>query len=181
MQNYAEEVNDPSSPNYHQFLTHDQAMEEFGPNTSDMASVSQFLLNHGIQSQPTSDGSGLSCTVSSGLIDRIFGTTMHSYTRNGQNFIAPAGSLTLPDALSSVIYVEGLDTYHPVYNNLTTPPGTIRNGATETQEGERLAIHAQSVFTPSLNKQPSPAAPSYEQFKHQHRPERFSGMGDDTK
>ena len=157
LKSYAEGVNDPDSPNYHQFLTHDQTMEEFGPNPSDAAAVSTFLLKHGIPSQSTSDGSGLRCNVSSGLIDQMFSTTMHRFTRNGQNFTAPAGPLTLPAAMSSVVYIEGLDTYHRVSDNLTTPPGSIRNGATETQaEEDWLFLRNMFSIRPYMNSHPKP-------------------------
>lgn len=117
---------DPSSSNYHQFLTPDQFNQEFAPTPDQRQAIIDYLAQKGFtvtQTYPTLiDFSG-----PQSLAERVFGVTINDYQApDGNRFFANASQPALPAYLASgVVSITGLDNanhyYHPPILSHTSP------------------------------------------------------------
>ena len=109
---------DPSSPNYHQFLTPDQFAQQFAPSADERQAVINYLAQQGFtvtQTYPTLiDFSG-----PESLAEQVFNVTINDYQGpDGRSFFSNATQPTLPAYLAAnVVSISGLDNanqfYHP--------------------------------------------------------------------
>ena len=110
---------DPSSSNYHQYLTPDQFALQFGPTAEQRQQVMQYLSGQGFtvtQTYPTLiDFSG-----PQSLAERVFGVTINDYTApDGRSFFSNAARPTLPAFIAqSIVSISGLDNA----NRFSHPP-----------------------------------------------------------
>lgn len=102
---------DPSSPNYHKWLTADQLGQEFGPSPRDISRIVIWLNYHGFHVNGVSK-SGLAIDVSgtAGHIREAFHTEIHTFDVAGKRHIANVSDPQIPAALASV--VVGFDSLH---------------------------------------------------------------------
>ena len=63
LQQFIEELHEPSSPNYHQWLTADQFGSQYGVAKEDIAAISAWLTGHGFK---------VNSVYTSGMVDRFF-------------------------------------------------------------------------------------------------------------
>ena len=111
-QAFADAVSDPHSVSYRQFLTPQQYTARFGATSSDVAAVLSWLRGAGLQTGtvPVSN-SYVPVTGSIAAVNKAFGTTIKSYSRDNRQVTAPGSALTVPAALAGrVSDVLGLDT-----------------------------------------------------------------------
>jgi pseudomonalisin len=122
------ELYDPSSSLYHQFLTPSQFASEFGVSSADTSAIKSWLTGGGLtidSSDPTGDYYMLSGTVAQ--LDALFDVAIGDYTFDGTNFVAnnipPSVPVNLP-----IDAVAGLDTFRK-FSTMSmanaTPAGTI--------------------------------------------------------
>jgi subtilase family serine protease len=99
-----DELQDPHSGKYHQWLTADEMGTKFGPAQQDIEAVSQWLSLHGFQVN-TVHKNGLTIDVSgtAGQVREAFHAEIHKYVVNGQQHIANASDVQIPAALAPVI------------------------------------------------------------------------------
>jgi subtilase family serine protease len=109
---FLEQLQDPSSRNYHRFLTPIQIGKRFGASQHDIDAVSEWLRGQGLRvdaganSRMMIDFSG-----SASLVGAAFGTEMRYYEVKGEKRIATADDPQIPAALAGVIRsVSGLYT-----------------------------------------------------------------------
>lgn len=106
---------DPASPLYHQWLTPQQFGARFGVASSDLAKVQAWLKQQGFTVSGVSPGRNR--IRFSGKVQQVksaFGTGLHYYKVNGTRYYAPAGDLTIPSALASVVEsVSNLSSMRP--------------------------------------------------------------------
>ncbi|MGB7437579.1 MAG: S53 family peptidase [Candidatus Acidiferrum sp.] len=104
LQQLIREQQDPSSANYHRWLTADELGTRFGPSQQDIDAVVQWLTSHGFRIDGVSK-SGLTIDVSgtAGQVRDAFQAEIHQYNVNGQQHIANASDLSIPAALASVV------------------------------------------------------------------------------
>jgi subtilase family serine protease len=109
------EQQDPSSPNYHKWLTPDEYAARFGMTSADLAKVADWVKSQGLKIEQISRSRteiSLSGTVA--LIERAFHTELHNYAINGKRHFANATDLSLPAAFSSqVLGVRNLNDFQP--------------------------------------------------------------------
>ena len=105
----------PSSPQYRQWLTPAQFGARFGVADADIAKTESWLESQGFTVQSVSPSrnsitfAGTAATAAS-----AFGAPLHRYTLNGENHIAPSADLTLPASLAGIVSdVRGLSDYRP--------------------------------------------------------------------
>ena len=125
---------DPSSPNYHQFLTPDQFAQQFAPSADQRQAVISYLTQQGFtvtQTYPTLiDFSG-----QESLAEQVFGVTINDYSLpDGRSFFSNATLPTLPAYLASnVVSISGLDNanrfYHPPILSKNAPATSPNAGA----------------------------------------------------
>jgi hypothetical protein len=102
---------DPSSPNFHAWLTPAQFGARFGPATSDLQKVSAWLQSHGfLVSRMAQSGMVVEFGGTAGQVKQAFHTPIHSYFANGKTHFANALDPQIPAALAPV--VAGIGTLH---------------------------------------------------------------------
>jgi uncharacterized repeat protein (TIGR03803 family) len=116
--NLLQQLYDPSSANYHQFLTPAQFAARFGPTGSDYESVTKFAKSHGlIVTGRHSNRALLSVEGTVADIERAFHVSINQYQdpKHSRIFYAPDTAPSL-DLDVPVLAVSGLDNYflpHP--------------------------------------------------------------------
>ena len=101
-----QDLYDPSSPLYHQFLTGNQFNELFGPSPQAQASLESYLTSQGVQVSPVGP---LMWNVQgpASAMDAAFGTTYVTARAPGHVGYYPATPLQLPSSLASLVKIDG--------------------------------------------------------------------------
>jgi pseudomonalisin len=102
---------DPSSPQYHQWLTPESFGQQFGISDSDLSQISNWLTGHGFQVDEIV--AGRRAIVFSGTVGQVettFHTQMRQYNVNGERHLANASPVSIPAALAEV--VRGVSSLH---------------------------------------------------------------------
>ncbi|MFZ1939386.1 MAG: protease pro-enzyme activation domain-containing protein [Terracidiphilus sp.] len=102
---------DPSSPEYHQWLTPAGFGARFGAGEQDLAQVTAWLISHGFTIDEIPAGHRI--VVFSGSAEQVFDTfhtEIHRYSANGATHIANAQDPQIPLALAAV--VRGIVSLH---------------------------------------------------------------------
>jgi subtilase family serine protease len=109
------EQQDPSSTNYHKWLTPDEYAARFGMTQADLAKVTSWLKSQGLTIDEISRNRreiSLSGTVA--RIEHAFHTELHNYTIKGERHFANATDLSFPAAFASqVLGVRNLNDFQP--------------------------------------------------------------------
>lgn len=116
--NLLRQLYDPSSTNYHRFLTSEQFAERFGPTEQDYEAVANFARTHGLAvtaRHPNRTLVSVRGTVAD--IERAFHVTMNEYQhpKESRTFYAPDREPSI-DLAVPVLAVGGLDNFvvpHP--------------------------------------------------------------------
>ncbi len=108
LMSYAQAVSNPSSPDYHHFLTHTQLMAQYGPQAAATSQITQYLTQKGFTAQVV--GQMVYATGTVAKINAMFSTTMSRFQKGTKHFMAPSGPLTVPAALQSATGLTGLMT-----------------------------------------------------------------------
>lgn len=97
LQQLLQEQQDPSSPQYHQWLTPADFGERFGPSADDMAKITGWLQAQGFTVEKSSNGRQfLLFTGTSAQVESAFQTEMHRYRVNGKTYFANAKPASIP-------------------------------------------------------------------------------------
>jgi len=139
LKQYIDDLHDPKSASYHQWLTPAQFAEHFGVAQADVASVSAWLQSQGFTINgvaPT--GLLIEFSGTAGQVRKAFSTTIHRLSVNGHSHIANYSDPQIPAALSpAVAGIVSLHDFHP------TPHHVARNqGAKYTYAGTNGPVHA---------------------------------------
>ncbi len=106
---------DPSSPQYHQWLSPEQFASRFGMAQSDIDAVQTWLQQQGFSIDSVARGRTMirfSGTV--GQVEQAFQTEMHYFTTGGQKHYAPSTLLSVPAAIApTVAAVRNLSDFRP--------------------------------------------------------------------
>lgn len=132
----AQQVSDPHSAGYAQYLTPAQVKAQFAPTRSQVDSVRGWLGSAGfaVGSVPTNNAY-VQATGTTAQIDRAFGVQLGEYTVAGQTLRAPDTDLTIPASLTgTVLGVVGIDQSQSLLKpelagtpNVVAPPKGFRN------------------------------------------------------
>ena len=106
---------DPSSPNYHQWLTAEQFADRFGVSPGDIARASNWLRRQGFSSiVPARSRTWIAFNGSAAQVEATFHTPIHHYLVNGAMHYANASEPALPGALRGVVMaIGGLNNFRP--------------------------------------------------------------------
>jgi kumamolisin len=120
LETFVQEVNDSTSPSYHQFLTPQEFTARFGPSQKDWDALVAFAKASGFQIVGGSrDAMDLRMTGTVAAIERAFHVTLGVYQHPAENrtFYAPDREPTV-NLPFSLWHVSGLDNYsipHPMF------------------------------------------------------------------
>jgi kumamolisin len=103
---------DPSSPQYHHFLTPRQFAQQFGPTASSQQEVKSWLQSQGLRVTGASPNRlQIFARGTIPVMQQAFHTSLYSYQGSGQTFIANSTAIAVPaDVAQSVVAVTGLST-----------------------------------------------------------------------
>ena len=159
---------DPSSPQYHKWLTPEQFGARFGMAQPDIEKVKAWLEQQGFTiGSVMRSATGIRFSGSIGQIESAFGTQMHYYTVGGEKHFAAATALSVPSALAGVVSgIRNLDDFRPKAqhipvrktftsglsgNNFFAPPDIVTaydigplHSASVNGTGQTIAIMGQS-------------------------------------
>ena len=122
----------PSSPQYHKWLTPEQFGSRFGLADADIAKVQSWLEQQGFAVDSVGRSKGLiRFSGSVAQVESAFATELHNYklTRNGKTemHFAPSTPLSVPTALAGVVLqVHNLDNFRPHSHVIQTKNKALR-------------------------------------------------------
>jgi uncharacterized protein (TIGR03437 family) len=101
---------DPSSANYHQWLTPEQFGSRFGASQADIDKLVSWLGQHGLSVKSTARGRmSISFSGTAAQINSAFGVQIHHYLVNGKVHYANASNPTIPAAFQGIVTaVQGM-------------------------------------------------------------------------
>src|SRR5581483_876877 len=95
---------DPSSPNFHKWLTPEQYGERFGASDSDIQQIVGWLESQGLTVTDVARGRNrITVTGTAEKIGAAFGTEIHQYKVDGVTHYANATDPAIPAALSGLV------------------------------------------------------------------------------
>lgn len=109
------DLQNPSSPRYHQWLTPQQFAAQFGPSSDDIAKVKTWLTSQGFTVTGVANG-GQFITFDGTVAqaDAAFGTSIHNISYKGETHYANISDVQIPSAFSGVVAnVTGLHNFRP--------------------------------------------------------------------
>ncbi|MGD0434852.1 MAG: protease pro-enzyme activation domain-containing protein, partial [Bryobacteraceae bacterium] len=108
------EQQDPTSPNYHRWLTPEQYADRFGVSSDDLAKIKNWLEQQGLQVTGVARGRNwVSFNGTVGQVQQAFQTEIHQYNVKGQMHIANTADPSVPAAIGAVVSgVRGLNDFH---------------------------------------------------------------------
>jgi len=109
------EQQNPSSPNYHKWLTPEEYADRFGLSRADLAKVISWLQSEGFTvNRVARSRTQLWFSGSVAQIETVFRTEMHHYTVKGEPHIANGVEPAVPAALADVVLgVHNLSDFRP--------------------------------------------------------------------
>jgi len=109
---FLEDQQNPSSPNYHHWLTPTQIADRFGPSADQSSAISDWLTSQGLHVDWVAPSRGfLGFSGSAASVGQAFHTQIHSYTAHGRTRIAPATDPLIPSTIAPAVKaVRGLFT-----------------------------------------------------------------------
>ncbi len=124
LSNLLQQVYDPSSTNYHKYLTPDQFTARFGPTEQDYQSVIDYAKSKGLVVTGThSNRMLLDVQGQASDVERAFNVSLKVYHHPTENrdFYAPDANPSIPATLP-IQDVQGLDNYRRPYPNYRLRP-----------------------------------------------------------
>ncbi|HEU5368429.1 MAG TPA: protease pro-enzyme activation domain-containing protein, partial [Ktedonobacterales bacterium] len=141
----AQDINDPASPHFGQYLSPEQIAEQFGASTATIQHVTTWLTQQGFQILSTSPLRNTLIVQGSVLqIAKAFQVVLQNMELNGRDFFGPNQAPVLPSDIAPLITsITGLDNFA----HLQHPPS--QSLALKNQLSQ-LSTSAAQVQTPRL-------------------------------
>ncbi len=104
---------DPSSPDYHHWLTPEEYADRFGASSADVGKITQWLGQQGFHVTGVARGRNwITFSGTAGRVASAFGTEIHRYDVNGETHIANATEPSVPLALGVMVQgIRGLNDF----------------------------------------------------------------------
>jgi subtilase family serine protease len=111
LDNLLQQLYDPTSPNYQQFLTPDQFQQLFSPSDSQVQEVVSYLQGQGLTvTNVSSNNLLIDASGNVGQAQQAFHVQIRNYLQGKQAFYANSAAPQVPGSLSSLIgSISGLD------------------------------------------------------------------------
>jgi subtilase family serine protease len=139
-----EQQQDPSSSNYHKWLTPEQFADRFGMSTGDIATVSAWLQSQGLKvTRVARSRTQVWFTGPVATIETVFRTEMHRYTVNGEPHFANGTPMAIPAALSGMVLgFRNLDDFRPKARVRAhhVPDSSVKSNFTSNLTGNHFLI-----------------------------------------
>jgi uncharacterized protein (TIGR03437 family) len=115
LQHFLAAQQDPTSPDFHRWLTPEQFADRFGLSSADLAKVAAWLNGQGFHIEATARGRiWINFSGTAGQLQSAFGLRMHRYRLNGRIHYANSNQPVIPAALAGLAAgFRGLDNFPP--------------------------------------------------------------------
>jgi len=115
---------DPSSPNYHHWLTPEQFANRFGASQGDIGRIAAWLAGQRLTVHSVARGrNAIFFTGTAGQIEAAFETEIHQYVGDGEAHFANANAPTIPAAFQGIVGgIRGLHNFRLKPRPLTAQP-----------------------------------------------------------
>ncbi len=113
----------PSSPDYHRWLTPQQFADRFGMSPQDISRVSSWLQSQGFTIDGVADSrNSIRFSGSVATVEAALHTQIHNYSVNGEKHFANTSDISLPAAIAPAISsIRGLNDFKPRPQNIRVP------------------------------------------------------------
>jgi len=151
LKNLLAQVYDPTSPNYHHFLTPEQFTEKFGPTKEDYQIVVNFArVNHLTIKATHANRMLLDVSGKASDIEKAFNVKLHIYQHPAENrqFFAPDSEPSVSAALP-ILDVSGLDNFRSPHSHYKIKP--VASSAHSTGSSVKPAPNATTGSGPFGN------------------------------
>jgi len=132
LESFLREQQDPSSANYHRWLTPEQFADRFGLGNNDIAKLTSWLRSQGLTVHDVARGRAwITFSGSAGDISRAFRTEIHRYGVDGKDHYANTTLPSIPAAFAGVVGgIRGLDDFGltPLYMKARAKPNFNSGG-----------------------------------------------------
>jgi subtilase family serine protease len=130
-----DDLHNPASPNFHQWLSAEQFGASYGPASEDVRVVTNWLTSHGFQVNGVQTGRMvIDFSGTAGQIREAFHTEIHNLEVNGVHHIANMSDPRIPAALAGVVHgVVSLHDFRPHANFKRRPAYTFTSGGSTYQ------------------------------------------------
>ncbi|MGC1400797.1 protease pro-enzyme activation domain-containing protein [Candidatus Binatus sp.] len=127
LEKFLDELEDPKSPNYHQWMTAQQFGDRYGLAEQDLAKIAGWLQAHGLTVNRTyPNGMMIDFSGNAGNVREAFHTEIHNLAVNGAAHIANMSDPQIPAALApAVAGVVSLNDFRPHAMNRPRPAYTV--------------------------------------------------------
>lgn len=99
-----DQLHNPQSPSFHQWLTPEQFGKQFGPSESDLATLTGWMESQGFTVEEVAPGRNvLIFSGNAGQVRAAFHTQLHHYMVNGELHYANSSDPQVPAALAPLI------------------------------------------------------------------------------
>ena len=128
----------PSSPDYHRWLTPQQFADRFGMSQQDISRVSSWLQSQGFAVDGVSDSrNSIRFSGSVATVERALRTEIHNYTLDGETHFANSSEISLPAAIApSISSIRGLNDFKPRPQNIRVPTANTALSHPEFTSGQ---------------------------------------------
>jgi len=135
LEQYTKELQDPSSANYHHWLTAAQFGQQFGADDTDIRKVTNWLETEGFTvNQVYPNRIVIDFSGSAGQVRQAFGSEMHNLDVKGEAHIANMSDPQIPAALAPVVVgVVSLNNFRPRAMNKPRINYTYTSGGSTLQ------------------------------------------------
>ncbi len=106
---------DPSSPNFHLWLSPAEIAETYGPSSADIAAISSWLAGHGfLINEIAKDQMSIRFSGTAAQVESTFHTAIDNLSVNGESHIGNMSDPQIPAALAPVVAgVKALHNFFP--------------------------------------------------------------------
>jgi subtilase family serine protease len=120
LKQYIDQLNDPKSSEFHQWLTPSQFAEHYGVDAQDVQTVKTWLKSQGFKVHgSTQSGLLIDFSGTAGQVRNALHTELHYYNVGGKTHLANASDPKIPEALApAVAGVVSLHDFHPRAMNM---------------------------------------------------------------
>jgi hypothetical protein len=121
-----DQLHDPNAPNYHHWLTANDIGAQFGPAASDIATVTNWLTQHGFTVNTVyPNGMAIEFSGTAGQIRSAFHTEIHNLSVNGAAHFANVTDPQIPAALAPIVGgIVSLNDFRPQPQAVHKPQAT---------------------------------------------------------
>jgi subtilase family serine protease len=161
LETFLSQVQNPSSPNYHQWLTPTQFGQLYAPAQADIDTVKQWLESQGFTvNQVATSHAWIRFSGTASMVQSAFGAQIHSYKIDGRSVYSNATEVTLPRALTPVVSsVLSLNNYEKraLHTSLRTVARSATGKLVEVAKPTTPALPGSVSVSPNAILPSSPA------------------------